>query len=756
MSFFAELKRRNVVRVGIAYAVVTWIVLQLTDVLSDILVLPEWVPKLILLILIIGLLPALIFAWAFEMTPEGLKREKDVDRTQSITPQTGRKLDFAIIGLLALGLVYFIWESRFADRGSDPILSETSSQSVVEQSSEGKRSDPDGSDPDESDPDGSDPDIGRKSIAVLPFDNRSDQTSDKHFVEGVHDDLLTNLSRIGGLKVISRTSVNLYKDSEKSIPQIANELGVATIMEGAVQRSGNTVRINVQLIDAQTDEHLWAEIFDRELTAENLFAIQSEIAERIAGALETTLTDAERDRISTMPTDNLEAYDAYVRGRQLMATRETSDLEESTREFKRAVELDSEFALAWVGVADSHFLLREYGTFDRAEALAIREDAIETALALDENLGEAYVQLGQIHEDKREFEASEAAFLKGIELSPNYATAYHWYASLVGRYPMRAEEVVELAKKAAELDPRSSIIGNLLGIAYRDLGLYSRAERQLKKVLDLDPGFISALVNLASLYADYGRFDLAMKYARLASDQDSGNPIPLHLQAFYYLQLGEAEKAEELLARLEEMDSERIGNGFVSLWLNYARGNMAGAQESAKWLLPRMQEIGDPLYFYANLEAMLGNPVEAREFYLASEPGWIEPERWPALIEEHQENGCIFAWILMRTDDQELGDQLLAQTTRYMTEDLPSVFEHADNWGVDMCYLTAGDTEKAYTVLETMIDHNHLGFYREWTRMPMYEVIRHEQRFQDLLAEHDRLIAEQRELVRQMDEGMAL
>jgi len=221
--------------------------MQIADVVLNNITAPDWVFQVLMLFLAVGLPIAVIFAWAFEMTPEGLKREHEVDRSQSITGVTGRKLNNVITILLVLALAYFVWESRIAD--------EPAAQA------------------------------SRLSIAVLPFVNRSNRQEDEFFTTGIHDDLLTTIAKIGSLKVISRTSVMEYKDTTKKIPQIARELGVANILEGGIQRTGNQVRINVQLIDAVTDEHLWAEIYDRELTAENIFAIQSEISKAIAEAL---------------------------------------------------------------------------------------------------------------------------------------------------------------------------------------------------------------------------------------------------------------------------------------------------------------------------------------------------------------------------------------------------------------------------------------------------------------------------------------
>ena len=285
-QLFQELRRRNVFRVGIAYLVAAWLLLQLTDVLAPILALPDWTARFILLLLVIGFVPALIFAWAFELTPEGIKREHDVDRSESTTSLTGRKFDFGIIAMMAAAIVYLVIDNYVLEPA--PVVTA---------------------------------DIER-SIAVLPFRNRSNIVEDAFFVDGMHDDLLTQLSRLSSLeKVISRTSTEQYRDTTKPIPQIGQELGVATILEGGVQRSGNQVRINVQLIDTETDEHLWAHTYNRNLTAENLFAVQSEITREIIAALHGVLSEQDNDRLEAMPTNSLKAYAEFVLGRQALAKR---------------------------------------------------------------------------------------------------------------------------------------------------------------------------------------------------------------------------------------------------------------------------------------------------------------------------------------------------------------------------------------------------------------------------------------------------
>jgi TolB-like protein len=308
MSFFQELKRRNVFRVGIAYAVAAWVLLQLTDVVGEILELPEWGGKLILLAIVVGFIPALILAWAFELTPEGVKRESEVDRSQSIAPKTGKKLNTVIVVLMAIAIAYLLFDKFYlatlepespAEAVVNPVeVTETQSPQVLTQAAKAKHS--------------------RQSIAVLPFTTRSTNEEDRFFSDGMHDDLLTQLAKISSLKVISRTSVMEYRETTKNVRQIGDELGVAAILEGAVQRAGQQVRINMQLIDTQTDEHLWAETYDRALSVDNLFAIQSEIAQAITDALQATLSPAERNQLERKLTNNLEALEAYRRARILV------------------------------------------------------------------------------------------------------------------------------------------------------------------------------------------------------------------------------------------------------------------------------------------------------------------------------------------------------------------------------------------------------------------------------------------------------
>lgn len=329
MPILEELKRRNVFRVGIAYLITAWLLAQILELLLENFGAPEWVMKTLLVVMAAGFPLALIFAWAFEMTPEGIRRERDVSETASITAQTGRKLDRAIIVILALALAWFAWDRHRLQQTAAPV-------SVVEQTTAEPAAD-------------TEAEQGIPVIAVLPF--KATGSDDGGFLaSGLHDDLLTRLAKLGAFKVISRTSMMEYADRTRNMRQIGRELGAGYILEGGVQAMGGRVRINAQLIDADADEHLWAEIYDHELTAENLFDVQAELAVAIADALHTELSPSDRALVSDVPTRNMAAYNAYLLGRQKSESVGwigTQKGREAVEAFEEAVRLDPDFALAW-------------------------------------------------------------------------------------------------------------------------------------------------------------------------------------------------------------------------------------------------------------------------------------------------------------------------------------------------------------------------------------------------------------------------
>lgn len=475
MSFFKELKRRNVFKVGLAYAVTTWVLMQVTETASSIMTLPDWAPKLILLMLVIGFVPALILAWAFELTPEGIKLEREVVRKESITPKTGRKLDFVIIISLGLSLGYFIWESRFEQKTAEieEATAAGAAQEAVVEVPEPVIKYP-GVEADEN------------SIAVLPFANRSADAEDIYFTDGIHDDLLTQLSKIDAFSVISRTSVMEYRDTTKNLRQIARELSVANVMEGSVQRAGDRVRINVQLIDANTDEHLWAEIYDRELTTNNLFDIQSEIAKAIAGALKATLTDSELASVGDVPTNNVAAYDLYLQARRFSQLETLSDYKTSIDLFKESLALDPDFKLAWIGLADSHMVnYWTYGGDPVNRDLSL--ESIERARAIDPNFAALYVAEGFYwYWGYLDYERALYKLEKAIEMMPGNDDAYMWHG-WVSRRAGLWEQALTSMQQSLKLNPRVHLNWQEYAMTLMYLHRYEEAIEAVKQARALDP-----------------------------------------------------------------------------------------------------------------------------------------------------------------------------------------------------------------------------------------------------------------------------
>lgn len=375
----------------------------------------------------------------------------------------------------------------------------------------------------------------RPSIAVLPFQNRSDVERDAHFVDGIHDDVLTQLAKVGGLKVIARTSVERFRNTTLSIREIGEQLGVTSILEGGVQRAGDRVHVTVLLVDSDTDAHLWAESYDRELTAANIFAIQGEVAAAIAEALEATLTPAERTRVRRIPTQSLAAWEAYQLGRQRMAKRTSSSLAEAEKHFQRAIDLDPQFALALAGMADAVVLQASHGGHSPEAANARATELITRALELSPALVEAITTSAYLTSD-------EAQFRRAIALNPNYATARHWYSILL-RDLGRRDEALQQAQMALELDPISTISISNAAEALVALGRFDEALVQYQKIISIDPTLPFAYWGAADIYhLGLGRLDLAIPWAEKAATLDPGNPANTIYLAALYLFAGDEDQ----------------------------------------------------------------------------------------------------------------------------------------------------------------------------------------------------------------------
>ena len=503
MSFFEELKRRNVFRVGVAYLISAWVLLQVVDLVLENIQAPDWIMKVFMLALAIGFPLAVFFAWAFEMTPEGIKKEKDVDRSQSITNTTGRKLDRSIIVILLIALIYFAWDN-FNPETSGPEPVPVSKQQAAQE------------------------ETAQKSIAVLPFVNMSTDANNEFFSDGISEEILNVLASIPDLKVAARTSAFAYKGTNTKIAEIAKELGVNHILEGSVRKSGNQVRVTAQLIKADDGFHLWSENYDRELT--NIFAIQDEIAGSIADALKVSLKLTSGVAGNLTGTQSIEAYEHYLKGMSLWHERTVPSLHQASTEFETAISLDPEFAKAYAGLALVWAVIEGYVTINPPESQRKAINAANRALSLDPENVEALVALGSIATFQFRFPDAINFFDRASKLNPSFATAYQWRAALMLRMG-DTQNALKNYRKAWSLDPRSRIIGNNLATTLHYLDRKQEAKEIAGEVFGFAPDFPEISKVLMHLAMSEGDCESVKQYGNNIADilNKTSNATPVYV-----------------------------------------------------------------------------------------------------------------------------------------------------------------------------------------------------------------------------------
>ena len=595
-NFFAELKRRNVYKVAVAYAVVAWLTIQAASIFLPAFNAPQWAMQIVILILVVGFPIALAFSWAFEITPEGIKRESEVAADQSITHHTGRKLVALtiVLAVIATGLLIFqflrarTWPERQSNGSTSPSAAT----------------------------------ISNKSIAVLPFDNLSGDPQNAYFSEGVQDEILTRLAKIAELKVISRTSTQRFKSAPNDLRQIAQQLGVANILEGSVQKANDQVRVNVQLINALTDAHLWADTYDRKLT--DIFAVETEIAKTVADVLQAKLTGSEQRVIAARPTENTEAHQLYLKGRFFWNKRTGNDLKKSIDYFEQALAADPSYALGYAGVADAYVFLPGYTAGAPGDCYPKAKAAAKKALELDETLAEAHTTLAlAIWYYDFDFKQANREFQRAIELNPNYATGHQQYGnntlSALGRF----DDAIAEGKRAVELDPLSLVINADLGMNYHYARRYDEAIEQLRKTLEMDPGYYYAHVDLGQVLAAKRAFDQAIsEYQKARALND--DPFVLGLLGHAYASSGNKSEALKILELLKEVSRQRYVSMYSFAIVYLALGDK---QEALRWLEQcyqdragadigwiRVDSLVDPLRGEPQFEALAEKIVPAREF----------------------------------------------------------------------------------------------------------------------------------------------
>ena len=462
MSLISELKKRNVLRVAAGYMVASWLIVQVTDIIFPAFGFGDSAVRLVVIILAIGLVPVLVFSWLFDLTPEGLRREKDVDHSQPASVSATRLFDRVIMVVLALAVGMFAFDKFVLGPGREALIEQSTAERVrseiLVQS------------------------YGENSIAVLPFVNMSDDKDNEYFSDGMSEEILNLLARVQRLRVISQSSSFSFKGKNLTIPEVAKQLGVAFVLEGSVRKFGNQLRITAQLIDARSDSHMWSETYDRKV--EDLFAIQDEISAAIVGELKARLGMDIGAAPQATGTAVIAAHEAYLRGRYLLGQRVPGSNTAAVAEFETAVSLDPDFAAAHAQLAIA-LLLGGCGDITDTECKDRAAPHAERALALAPQMAEAHVAIGWLTFSKADPETARLHFQRALELNPNYAEAYVWMANN-GLFPTHEKEIAA-REAAARLDPLSPVVvySYIWTLLFR--GQLAEMDREIERYAAIDP-----------------------------------------------------------------------------------------------------------------------------------------------------------------------------------------------------------------------------------------------------------------------------
>lgn len=545
MSIYTELKRRNVFRVGIAYAVASWVLLQVSDLVLENINAPEWVIQAMMLVVALGFIAALIIAWAYEITPEGIKHERDVVRGESVTHTTGHKLDRIIIGFLIVAVLYFVWESRFSERAdyTDELSSGVADELAIDKKADELLLEP-----------------VEPSIAVLPFADMSPEKDQEYFADGISEELLNLLVRVDGLKVASRTSSFAFKGSQQSLADIASDLKVDHVLEGSIRKADNRVRITAQLIDAATDRHLWSDTYDREL--KDIFGIQDEIANAIVSALREELGMLENAEQITVKadTENLDAYELYLKGRTLFIARD--QLEESIRLLEQAVEIDPQFARAWESLGAVYNVAPDWGIVDRD-----------------------YYKLAN--------EVSRRALDLNPDLSMPWAVLASWITSSWA-------ERFEYFDRALANDSRNTTAYVWRSIEWSMLGFHQNAISDAEACLEIDPHDETCRRHLALYQLIEGNTDLALDLYQVSAERGYKNLEVHFLEVFI-------NRGDRLAAALSLWDYDFGNRSFpMAAYLDAIEFPERDHSKTLSILLNQIEEYGDPMQLWIDLLVWLG------------------------------------------------------------------------------------------------------------------------------------------------------
>jgi adenylate cyclase len=538
-NFFAELKRRNVYKVAVAYAVLAWLLIQVATQVFPFFEIPNWGVRLIVLFIVIGFPIALIIAWAFELTPEGLKRTEVADR-EPVKPARNKGWIYAVIIAAALSVGLFFL-GRY-----------TSSKQSAESPT--------------------------RSIAVLPFDNQNRDPDTEYLSDGIPESIINSLSQLPNLKVMSRNSVFHYKGKDMDAQAVAKELKVQAVLTGRMTQRGDGLSISVELINPQDNSQIWGQQYNRKLA--DVFAVQEEIAKEISDRLRLKLTGAERQQLAKRPTENIKAFQYYMQGRGYINRRTREDLLEAVRYCEKALEEDRNYTLAYAGLADAYGILGVYGYIAPIEGRRKAEEAARKALALDENLAEAHAALGLAYVQfaPYNFTLGDRELRRAIELSPSLAIAHQNLGLSLVRQGRLDESLAEILK-ARELDPLSSIIARLVAMPYYLKRDYARALELLRQANELGPAFITTWE--IGIYIQNKLFDETLAELEKAKGERKNDSILIYDTGMVYAAQGKTAEALQIIKELEEMSGASLSQ---AQWIAKIYATLNEKELAFSWL----------------------------------------------------------------------------------------------------------------------------------------------------------------------------
>jgi adenylate cyclase len=507
-NFFAELQRRNVYRVAVAYGVVGWLLVQIATQVFPFFDIPNWTTRMVIVLLLLGFPVALVVAWIYELTPEGLQRTDEVAPAKSIRRSTGRKIDFVIIGVLLAVIAVMTWQHYWRGKTVAPAS------------------------------------VPQQSIAILPFIDLSQTKDQDYFSDGITEQIINSLAHIHGLSVVARTTAFSFKNKNMDVREVGRQLGVTHVMEGSVRHGLGKVRVAAQLIDVANGYHLWSETYDS--TEKDSLSVQSDVARNVASALRIELHLAESTQLAKSPTQNPEAYDLYLRGRYLLNKRTVDSIQKGRALFEQSVAKDPRFALGHASIADACILQGIYGVLSSEEAAKQAWPEVSAALAIDDTLAEGFAARAMLLSDfEWNWAQADNDFRKALDLSPNNAAVHHWYAMVLAEQGRFDEALVEI-DAAQKQDPLSPIILAAKAKIFLVARRFDKAIGQCRAALDLEPNFGPAFYVLAQAYASQRRFpeaiDAAKKYAQLGGD--TGTNL---LLAYVYAAAGMKAEADTIV-----------------------------------------------------------------------------------------------------------------------------------------------------------------------------------------------------------------